>query len=92
MRAAHETLRGLRSARAAEQARVDAARSEADYLHHAHQELTRLAPEPGEEAALAEARSRMMQAEKVSAELRDALHRWRDLCASADMPCKMHAG
>ena len=71
-RTAWETLRTLRSTRAVEQARVDAAREEAEFLRHAHDELMRLAPEAGEEAALAEARGRMMQAEKVTADLRDA--------------------
>ena len=72
VRAAHGELRALRTERAAEQARLEAARAEADYLRHAHAELTALAPEAGEEAALAAARARMMQAEKVTAELRDA--------------------
>ncbi len=64
---------GLQRANIAEeQARLEKVRGEADYLRHAHEELTKLAPEPGEEATLAERRTAMMQAEKVSAELRDA--------------------
>ena len=55
-----------------ELARVTAARQEADYLHHVHDELAKLKPEPGEEEALAERRAAMMQAEKVVGDLRDA--------------------
>ena len=71
VRTAHARLRGLKAERASEQARVEKARAEAEYLRHACAELTGLAAEPGEEAALAERRSIMMQAEKVAAELRD---------------------
>jgi DNA repair protein RecN (Recombination protein N) len=63
--------RGLKTERAREQARVEKARGEAEYLRHASAELTGLAAEPGEEATLAERRSTIMQAEKVAAELRD---------------------
>src|SRR6266540_3519420 len=51
---------------------VERAQREADWLRHAVEELTRLAPEPDEESALAEKRSAMMQAEKVAGDLRDA--------------------
>ena len=71
VRAAYARARSLKAARAREQARVENAREEAAYLRHASAELTGLAAEPGEEAALAERRSIMMQAEKVAAELRD---------------------
>ena len=71
VRAAYARARGLKTEHAHEQARVENARAEADYLRHACAELTGLAAEPGEEAALAERRSIMMQAEKVAAELRD---------------------
>jgi DNA repair protein RecN (Recombination protein N) len=54
-------------------ARVDAARREAEWLRHAVEELTRLKPEAGEESTLAERRTTMMQAEKVSGDLNDAL-------------------
>ena len=70
-RAAHARVRGLRTVSAREQARVEKARAEADYLRHASAELTGLPGEPGEEAALAARRSTIMQAEKVAAELRD---------------------
>jgi DNA repair protein RecN (Recombination protein N) len=52
--------------------RVDAARREADWLRHAVDELTRLKPQAGEEAALAERRTAMMQADKVAEDLREA--------------------
>jgi DNA repair protein RecN (Recombination protein N) len=57
---------------AAHRADVERARREADWLRHAVEELTRLAPEPDEETALAERRAAMMQAEKVAGDLRDA--------------------
>jgi DNA repair protein RecN (Recombination protein N) len=53
-------------------ANVDRSRREAEWLRHTVDELTRLAPQPGEELALAERRAAMMQAEKVSADLDDA--------------------
>jgi DNA repair protein RecN (Recombination protein N) len=71
VRAAHARARGLKAERAREQARVEKARGEAEYLRHASAELTGLAAGAGEEAALAERRSTIMQAEKVAAELRD---------------------
>ncbi|MGH6850812.1 MAG: DNA repair protein RecN [Methylocella sp.] len=71
VRAAFARVRGLRAERAREQAQVEKARAEADYLRHAFAELTALTSKPGEVAALAERRSAMMQAEKVAAELRD---------------------
>lgn len=57
---------------AAHRADVERARREADWLRHAVEELTRLAPERSEETALAEKRTAMMQAEKVAGDLRDA--------------------
>jgi DNA repair protein RecN (Recombination protein N) len=45
---------------------------EADYLRHASQELAQLRPEAGEETALAERRSVMMQSEKIAEDLREA--------------------
>src|ERR1041385_4307386 len=50
---------------------AEAAR-EADWLRHAVEELTVLAPEAGEETTLAERRTTMMQAEKAAEDLRDA--------------------
>ncbi|HXF89251.1 MAG TPA: AAA family ATPase, partial [Xanthobacteraceae bacterium] len=64
--------RAAEAAVAAHRADVERAAREADWLRHAVEELNKLAPEPGEEQALAERRAAMMQAEKVAADLRDA--------------------
>jgi DNA repair protein RecN (Recombination protein N) len=71
-RAACVSLREIEAALASERARVASARQAADYARHAHDELTKLAPQPGEEEALAERRQRMMQGEKVAADIREA--------------------
>lgn len=71
-RAAFDALKALEAELAAETARLAAARAEADFAAHAHQELSKLAAKPGEEEALAERRTQMMQAEKVSADIREA--------------------
>ena len=55
-----------------EQARIRKAREDADYLHHVYEELTALKPVEDEEPALAGRRAAMMQAEKVTGDLRDA--------------------
>ena len=68
-------------------AKVAAARKEADYLRHASDELTRLAPEPGEEEALALRRQTMMQSEKVAADLSEA----RDVVGGAHSPLPVMA-
>ncbi len=68
----HAAHRRAVDAAAAEEKDVARARAEADYLRHAHAELTTLAVEPGEEATLAERRTAMMQAGKVAGDLRDA--------------------
>ncbi|MFZ0236314.1 MAG: AAA family ATPase, partial [Xanthobacteraceae bacterium] len=49
---------------------VERASREAEWLRHAVEELGLLAPQPGEESALAERRAAMMQAEKVADDLR----------------------
>jgi DNA repair protein RecN (Recombination protein N) len=56
----------------AHRARVEETRREAEFLRHAVEELRNLAPQPGEEANLAERRTAMMQAEKVAGDLHDA--------------------
>jgi DNA repair protein RecN (Recombination protein N) len=66
-------LKALRDEHAAEADRLAKAAADADYLRHAHAELSKLAPQPGEETDLAGRRAAMMSAEKVTAELRDAL-------------------
>ncbi len=72
LREAYRRAEAAQAARAAEEARLKTARAEADYLKHAHDELAKLAPDEGEEEALAARRQQMMQAEKVVADLRDA--------------------
>ena len=70
-----EAARAVREGRAElnrRRARVDTARKEADYLRHAVAELGVLAPQGGEEAALAERRLAMMGSEKVAQDLHDA--------------------
>src|SRR3954447_2841546 len=74
-RAVVEAARRLREARSSlneHRARVERARKEADFLRHAVEELTTLAPQAGEEAALSGRRLVMMQAEKVAQDLTDA--------------------
>jgi DNA repair protein RecN (Recombination protein N) len=51
---------------------IERAKREGDWLRHAVEELTRLAPQSGEETTLAGRRTAMMQAEKVADDLRDA--------------------
>jgi DNA repair protein RecN (Recombination protein N) len=66
---------GRRTANAAleeHRASMDRAAREADYLRHASDELKALAPKDGEETALAERRTVMMQGEKISTDLREA--------------------
>ncbi|HLC09404.1 MAG TPA: DNA repair protein RecN [Methyloceanibacter sp.] len=55
------------------EAGIAATRANADYLAHALEELRGLAPEGGEEEALAAKRQLMMNAEKIAAELNEAL-------------------
>jgi DNA repair protein RecN (Recombination protein N) len=74
-RTAREALEGHR-------ALVERTRREAGWLAHAGDELARLKPQPGEELALAERRTVMMQAEKVAGDLRDA----HDAIAGAHAP------
>src|SRR5215468_11591553 len=51
---------------------MERAAREADYLRHAADELITLAPKDGEETALAERRTTMMQGEKIASDLREA--------------------
>lgn len=67
----HGEWRRAERAVAQAEARIEAARKEADFSRHAAAELEKLAPEPGEETALAERRQRMMQAEKSLGDLND---------------------
>jgi DNA repair protein RecN (Recombination protein N) len=52
---------------------MERAARDADYLRHAADELVKLAPQDGEETQLAERRTTMMQGEKISEDLREAL-------------------
>ena len=67
---------------AAHRADVERAQREADWLRHAVEELRLLNPAPGEETALAERRTAMMQVEKVAGDLREA----HDAVAGAPSP------
>jgi DNA repair protein RecN (Recombination protein N) len=60
-------------ARARHAAEIAASRANADYLSHALEELRLLDPKRGEEESLAERRQLMMHAEKIAAELAEAL-------------------
>jgi DNA repair protein RecN (Recombination protein N) len=77
--------REAEAAVAVHRAEVERAAREAEWLRHAAEELTKLAPEAGEETALAERRSGMMQAEKVAGDLRDA----HDAVAGSASPVPM---
>jgi DNA repair protein RecN (Recombination protein N) len=72
VRAAHGAWKAARAELAQEEERIARVRADGDYLRHAHEELTKLAPREKEEEDLAAKRTAMMQAEKVTSELRDA--------------------
>jgi DNA repair protein RecN (Recombination protein N) len=67
-----EARRTANSALAEHRAGMERAAREADYLRHASDELRTLAPRDGEETALAERRTAMMQGEKIATDLREA--------------------
>src|SRR6516225_7810401 len=71
-----------------EAAEVERASREAEWLRHAVEELSRLAPQGGEESALAERRAAMMQAEKVADDLRST----HDSVAGLNSPVPPLAG
>jgi DNA repair protein RecN (Recombination protein N) len=64
--------RDITSKTAAERDRLAKAFAEADYIRHAVEELSAMAPQPGEEKTLADRRAGMMSAEKIAEDLRDA--------------------
>jgi DNA repair protein RecN (Recombination protein N) len=68
----HAALKAAAAALGEAEAVAEAARKDADFLVHAHQELEKLCPEPGEEEKLAARRIAMQQSEKVASELRGA--------------------
>ncbi|MFY9602651.1 MAG: DNA repair protein RecN [Pseudolabrys sp.] len=67
-----EAQRQAQSAADGHRAEVERAKREGDWLRYAVAELSKLAPQAGEETALAERRTAMMQAEKVAEDLREA--------------------
>lgn len=71
--ALHAEWRAMDEKAEAQRLRLEKARADADYLHHAADELRKLAPEEGEETRLSERRQVMMQAEKVVGELAEVL-------------------
>jgi DNA repair protein RecN (Recombination protein N) len=72
VRKCHRAWREAETALAKHRARVEAAAREADYLRASSDELRALNPQEGEEEELAEARAKMMRAEKVAADLSEA--------------------
>ncbi|ADZ69784.1 DNA repair protein RecN [Polymorphum gilvum] len=69
---AHGGLRAAERAVREHRARIEAARREADFLRAAVDELATLDPQAGEEEELAARRTRMMQVEKIAADLSEA--------------------
>src|SRR5664279_2644649 len=67
-----QARREAQAAADAHRTEVERAKREGDWLRHAVEELGTLSPQTGEETALAERRTGMMQAEKVAEDLRDA--------------------
>jgi len=67
-----EVRREAQAAADTHSAEVERAEREGDWLRHAVEELNKLSPQAGEETALAERRTAMMQAEKVAEDLREA--------------------
>ena len=68
----HAAAAEARAALAEHEALLARAKAEQDYLTHVVGELDELAPEPGEESALAEERTLMMHAEKIAGDLVEA--------------------
>jgi len=67
-----QAWRDAEHALARHRARVEAAAREADYLRSCVDELSKLAPQAGEETDLAERRAAMMRAEKIATDITDA--------------------
>jgi len=70
---AYEAWQGAETERARHESEIAATRANADYVSHALEELSQLNHERGEEDALASRRQLMMNAEKIAAELAEAL-------------------
>jgi DNA repair protein RecN (Recombination protein N) len=73
VRALWDERRAREGALASHRAEVERARREAEWLRHAVDELGKLGPESGEETALAQRRTAMMQAEKSAEDFRSTL-------------------
>jgi DNA repair protein RecN (Recombination protein N) len=73
VREAWRDWQALEKARSEAAERLEAARRDEDYLRHAVEELVDLAPQEGEEEALAERRQAMLASEKLADDLNDAL-------------------
>jgi DNA repair protein RecN (Recombination protein N) len=71
--ACYEAWADADAARLRHEGEVAAARANADYLAHALEELQTLSPEAGEEEILSSRRQLMMNAEKIAAELNEAM-------------------
>ncbi|QDG76649.1 DNA repair protein RecN [Labrenzia sp. PHM005] len=69
---AYQTFRSSEKAVSDHEARIEAARNEADYLRASVDELTQLKPEAGEEEQLAARRTDMMAVEKIAGDLSEA--------------------
>lgn len=67
--AAHARWRGAEAALEAARETLDTAARDRDWLEHVVAELAALAPEPGEEAALAGRRATMQRGEKITADV-----------------------
>jgi len=70
---AYAAWQGAEAMRARHEAEIAATRANADYVSHALEELRLLDPQAGEDDALASRRQLMMNAEKIAAELNEAL-------------------
>lgn len=70
---AWENWKAAEKALKAHEERIAKIRQDADYVRHALGELSELAPQPGEEAALAVRRQIMMNAEKIADDLQSVL-------------------
>ena len=77
VRQAYATWRQAEAERAAVEAEVARAATEEAYWRHAFEELDQLAPTAGEELALAEARARLINREKLIQAIGDALQALR---------------
>lgn len=73
VRSAFSALSTARRAREAAETRLQQLKAEEEYLRHAVGELDKLAPEPGEDAALDIRRRALQQAEKVRADVARAI-------------------